>query len=117
MKSRLTLKSLHQELENMKLKTGKSTTKDTTNKSIVSPDIKNSYINNLTMKSSTLWLYIITGVLGYAHKIPIIGKLITIAGLWYGKTTIWKILVKLRKIFIVLNAIIGVYMVFKTAVY
>lgn len=77
-------------------------------------DIKNSFIQRLYMKSGTFSLYLLTGILGYAHKIPFIGRIITILGVWYGKTTIWKILVKIRKIFIVFNAIIGVYMVFKT---
>lgn len=66
------------------------------------------------MKSGAFTLYLITGILGYAHKIPIVGRLITLASLWYGKTTIWKILVKLRKVFIIFNAIIGAYLVFKT---
>lgn len=76
--------------------------------------IKNSYINNLYSKAGAFWLYIITGVLGYAHKIPVVGKVLSLLSLWYGRTTIWKILVKIRKIFIVFNAIIGVYIVFKT---
>jgi hypothetical protein len=67
------------------------------------------------MKSSAFMLYIITGLLGYAHKIPFIGRIVTLLSLWYGRTTWWKILVKMRKVFIIFNAIIGVYMVFKTA--
>jgi len=59
-------------------------------------------------------LYIISGILAYAHKIPFLGKFISILSFWYGKTTIWKILVKVRKIFIICNAIIGVLMVYKT---
>jgi hypothetical protein len=114
MKNKLTLKSLKQELENMKLKNVKPN-KVIDDTLTTGHSIKNSYINNLYSKSSALWLYIITGVLGYAHKIPIIGKLISLAGLWYGKTTIWKMLIIFRKIFIVVNAVIGVYMVFKTA--
>jgi len=113
MKNKLTLKSLQQELESLKVKAGVKTANTT--KGAVGQDIKHSYINNLHMKGSALWLYIITGVLGYAHKIPIIGRILTLAGLWYGKTTIWKILVLFRKVFIVVNAVIGVYMVFKTA--
>ena len=65
------------------------------------------------MKSGTFSLYLLTGILGYAHKIPFIGRIIAVLGVWYGKTTIWKILVKIRKTFIVFNAIIGVFMVFK----
>lgn len=85
-----------------------------THKSSVAHDIKNSYIQNLHMKSSMFLLWVISGVLAYAHKIPFIGKIITLLSFWYGKTTIWKILVKVRKLFIVFNALIGVFMVYKT---
>jgi hypothetical protein len=53
-------------------------------------------------------------VLSYGHKIPYIGRFITFIGAMYARTTIVKILIKLRKIFIVFNAIIGVYLVFKS---
>ena len=59
-------------------------------------------------------LWLITGILGYASKIPIIGRIISLLTIWYGRTTWWKILVKLRKVFITFNAIIGVFVVFKT---
>ena len=65
-------------------------------------------------ENSMLVLYIISGLIAYAHKIPLIGRLITLASLYYGKTTIWKILVKIRKAFIIFNAALGVYMVFHT---
>jgi hypothetical protein len=84
------------------------------NAEVAGHDIKGSYINRIYMKSSMLWLYIITIVLSYAHKLPYIGKIIMLLSLWYGKTTWWKILVKIRKLFIVFNAIIGVLLVFKT---
>lgn len=60
------------------------------------------------------YLWLITGILGYAHKIPYIGRIVSLLGLWYGRTTWWKILIKIRKVFIVINAIIGVYVVFKS---
>ena len=59
-------------------------------------------------------LYIISGILAYAHKIPVFGRIITLLSLWYGKTTWWKILIKIRKGFIIFNALIGVLMVYKT---
>jgi len=59
-------------------------------------------------------LYILSGIIAYAHKIPFIGRIISLASLYYGRTTIWKILVKIRKGFIIFNALIGVYMVFHT---
>jgi hypothetical protein len=84
------------------------------NAEVAGHDIKGSYINRIYMKSSMLWLYIITIILSYAHKIPYIGKIIMLLSLWYGKTTWWKILVKIRKVFIIFNALIGVLLVFKT---
>ena len=59
-------------------------------------------------------LYIISGILAYAHKIPILGRIVTLLSLWYGRTTWWKLLIKIRKTFIILNALIGVLMVYKT---
>jgi hypothetical protein len=66
------------------------------------------------MRSSMFMLWVITTVLAYAHKIPFIGRIITLLSIWYGRTTIWKILVRIRKIFIAFNALIGVYMVYKS---
>jgi hypothetical protein len=66
------------------------------------------------MKSGMFLLWLITAVYSYAHKIPFIGKIITLASFYYGRTTIWKVLVKLRKLIVTFNAVIGVYMVFKT---
>lgn len=66
------------------------------------------------MKSSMFMLWLITGVLSYAHKIPFIGRILTLLSMYYGRTTIWKILIKLRKAFVAFNAIIGVYMVYKS---
>jgi hypothetical protein len=59
-------------------------------------------------------LYIFTGILAYAHKIPLLGRVISLITFWYGKTTWWRMLVKIRKIFIIVNAIIGILMVYKT---
>jgi hypothetical protein len=65
-------------------------------------------------ENSMLLLYVLSGIIAYAHKIPLIGKIITLASLYYGRTTWWKILIKIRKLFIIFNAIIGVVMVFNT---
>jgi hypothetical protein len=70
---------------------------------------------NIKLRENSMFLlYLISGVLAYAHKIPFIGKIISLLGIWYGKTTIWKILIKIRKVFIIFNAILGVLMVYKT---
>jgi hypothetical protein len=66
------------------------------------------------MKSSMFYLWLVTGILGYGSKIPIVKKIIGLLSLWYGKTTIWKILIKLRKLFVIFNALIGMMVVFKT---
>jgi hypothetical protein len=116
--NKLTLKSLKQELENMKLKSGSSKVKKSNEsiptKGVVGHDIKNSYVNRLYMKSGALWLYLITGIISYGHKIPYIGRIISIIAAMYARTTIMKILTKVRKIFIIFNALIGVYLVFKS---
>ena len=117
---KITLKSLQQELENLKSHSSSKITKNNKSKPAIltkggiGHDIKNSFIQRLYMKSGAFSLYLITGILGYAHKLPFIGKIIGILAAWYGKTTIWKMLVKIRKIFIVMNAIIGVFVVFKS---
>lgn len=117
--NKITLKSLKQELENIKVKSStkasKKVTPEVINKGAIGHDIKNSYINRMFLRSSGFGLYLITGILGYAHKIPFIGRIISALGLYYGRTTIWKILVKVRKMFIIINAMIGVFLVFKTA--
>ena len=100
--NKLTLKALQKELD--LLKSQKSN----------APEIKDSYIKNLFQKSSMFHLWLITAILGYARKLPFISKLVSVLSLWYGKTTWWKILVKIRKVFIIFNAIIGVFVVFKT---
>lgn len=123
--NKLTLKALKEELENLKksktsLKVTPSSIKRTTdtqnsnNSEVAGHDIKGSYINRIYMKGSMFWLYIITGVLSYAHKLPYIKKLISLLALWYGRTTWWKILIKVRKMFIIFNAMIGLMIVIKT---
>src|ERR1700753_97381 len=111
--NKLTLKSLQQELERIKAAKTSSQNNKTDN-SAIGHDIKDSYIQRLYMRSSGMWLFLITGILGYAHKIPIIRKVLAIIGFWYGKSSWWKILIKIRKMFILFNALIGVIVVFKT---
>jgi hypothetical protein len=95
MKNKLTLKALKQELDLIKArssKNGKNTVAAPpgveSHKSSVAHDIKNSYIQNLTMKSSMLYLWLITAVIGYAHKLPYIGRIIGFLSIVYGRTTI-----------------------------
>jgi hypothetical protein len=49
------------------------------------------------------------------HKIiPFISKIVTLLSLYYGRTTFWKLLLKIRKAFVFINAVLGVWMVYKS---
>jgi len=113
MKNKLTLKVLKQELEQLKASKSKLPV-ETHNSNIGGQGIKGSYIQNLHMKSSMFYLWLLSWVIFFMHKIPFIGRITTLLSLYYGRTTIWKILVKVRKVFVIFNAIIGVYMVYHT---
>jgi hypothetical protein len=100
--NKLTLKALKHELDLIKASKAQHTMSKIVEK------------QSLYQRSSMFYLWLFTGVLGYIHKIPIIGRVITLLSLWYGKSNWWKLLVYSRKLFIILNAIIGVFVVFKT---
>jgi len=110
--NKVTLKMLQMQMEELKAAKGKGTT---------STPIKESYIKKVTYE--ILNVYVMGILLGicFSPQNSIYIKIIRICftglapqGPWYGKTTWWKILVRLRKLFILFNAAIGVYMVFKT---
>lgn len=115
---KLTLKALKAELDN--LKSSKSSKGAATkapiesHKSSVAHDIKNSYIQNLHMRSSMYYLWLISWVIYFANKIPYLSRIVGFLSLIYGRTTWWKILMKVRRLFVVFNAIIGMYVVYKT---
>lgn len=52
---------------------------------------------------AALWIF--STILTYAHKLPVISKIIKLLAMWYGRTTWWTVLVKSRKMFVVLNAL------------
>ena len=111
--NRPTIKSLQHEIELLKAERLLENNRKT-NSSPNAQDIKHSYIKNLFQQSSMFYLWLLTGILGYATKIPFIGRIITLFGVWYGRTTWWKILVKIRKLFVIFNALLGVLVVFNT---
>lgn len=86
MNNKLTLKALKAELDQLKASGAKGKVENL--KSSVAHDIKNSYIQNLHMKSSMFYLWLITGVLGYVHKIPLISRIISLLSVYYGRTTL-----------------------------
>jgi hypothetical protein len=100
----LTLKELQRELEDLKKN------KNSINL-VEQPQSKNK--TPLLTRASAPILFIITSLLSYGHKIPMVSKLINILSIWYGRTTWWKLLITLRKVFIVVNALIGIYTVLK----
>jgi hypothetical protein len=110
--NKLTLKALKQELEN--LKKSNTVSPAETHKSSVAHDIKNSYIQNLHMKSSMFYWWLISWGIFFIRKFPFLSKVVGALSLIYGKTTWWQLLVKIRKLFIIFNAAIGMYMVYKT---
>jgi hypothetical protein len=109
----LSLKSLQQELEALK-SAQQVHNNNHPHTDVAGHDIKGSYINRIYMKSSSVLLFLLSGLLSYGHRLPFIGKIVTILSLWYGRTTWWRILIQLRKVFVVFNALIGVYVVFKS---
>jgi hypothetical protein len=94
----LSLKALREEIEH--LKASKQTN------FLPDPQVKHGLSPKLT------FLFIITTLITYAHKIPFVSRIIKLLSLWYGRTTWWKMLISIRKIFIIINAIIGVFTVF-----
>jgi hypothetical protein len=68
------------------------------------------------MKSSLMMLWIFSWIIALANRLPMIRYLIGLLSIWYGRTTWWKILVRVlsisRKSFIVFNALIGIYVVY-----
>lgn len=101
-KQKLTLKQLKADLDTLKK-----------SKSALIPDVNKSRMVNIFKQSSMLHLWLITAILGYARKLPFISKIINMLSLWYGRTTWWQILGKLRKGFVICNALIGILIMFK----
>nr|YP_010170376.1 hypothetical protein K8K84_mgp094 [Phanerochaete carnosa]QRZ60358.1 hypothetical protein [Phanerochaete carnosa] len=110
----LSLKALQAELEQLKyynkLNSQSSQTVTTEAKG------KQNVVTRFYTRSSMGLLWVISLIIGYAHKIPFISKIITALALWYGRTTWCQMLIKIRKAFVVFNAIIGVLAVFKKQV-
>ena len=125
-KNNLSLKKLQEEIEQLKSGNDSHNKKDSHDKKDSHQkddhaDKHHDSNQNITirmMRSSVipgvigLYWWLITAIISYGHKIPMVSKLINMLSLWYGRTTWWKMLASLRKVFIVINAIIGVFTVF-----
>src|SRR5437868_12021919 len=107
-KNKLTMKSLQKQLEEIKAYNDKNINSKV--KKVEEIDSKSTITH---MKSSLFIMQLISGILVLGNKIPIIKKIVSLLIIYYGKTSIWKILLISRKIFIIINAIIGVFTVFK----
>lgn len=108
-KNKLTLKSLQQQLED--LKKYKAT--------VIDPKVNK--VEQVVTKSTTTNLkgiglipfQVLSLILTNLHKVPLINILVDKLRKYYGRTSIWHILILFRKIIIIINAIIGLYFVFK----
>lgn len=73
-------------------------------------------IHSSSSNVSTLFLWIITGLISYGHKLPVISSLVV--ELLYLRihrySPWWKILANIRKAFVVFNAIIGILTILST---
>ena len=78
---------------------------------------KSSNINIEVRKGGMPSLLLLSTILTYVNKIPLLDKVITYIGKRYAKYTWLQLLIYLRKCFIVFNAIIGVITVFKITGY
>ena len=121
-KNNLSLKQLQAELEQLKNARKDSHDKKDFHSKDDHTDKHNDSNQNITIRmfrrsmipgALALYWWLITAVIRYGDKIPIVSKFINILSLWYGRTTWWKILISVRKAFVIFNAIIGVFTVFK----
>jgi hypothetical protein len=111
---KLTLKSLQQQLNEIKALKANNPLMVRAPITPVTPVIPVTSVNgeNKAVKSSLLHFQLLSWLLIFINKIPFINRFSNALKIYYAKTTIWKILVKLRKIFIIFNAVVGVYTVF-----
>lgn len=94
-KSKLTMKALQAQLNELKVNKGKV------------QEV------NQPMRSSFAYMYVLSWILFLANKLPFLAKIAGLLRLYYGRTSFWRMIIIARKLFIVLNAIIGVYAVLK----
>ena len=114
----LSLKALHAELEQLKSNNLNSQTQATQGAGVNTDSTGNQKIITRLYKQSSFFLFWLLGVIiTYAHKIPFVSKIVTVLSMWYGRTSWWQLLVKLSKIFVILNALIGVITVFYENLY
>lgn len=65
------------------------------------------------IRGSLLGMHPVALFLLLANKLPFINRITKRLQAYYGRTSIWRMLVIFRKIFIAMNAVIGVYTVFR----
>ena len=111
MNSKQQLKELRTQIKNLKLQKEEvlKATKPATATQKVITTKKGNKKTTTTFKFTAfpfppIWL--LTTIITYAHKIPIISRIFRRIGIWYGRTTWLKLLLKIRKWFVYLNALI-----------
>ena len=108
--NKLTLKLLQDKLDKLEKSVPSGSDENSNNK-----DSENIIVR--IRKGGAPMLFILSTLLTYANRIPIINRLIGYITKRYAKTTWLLMLIKLRKLFVIINAIIGVITVFKISGY
>lgn len=104
--NKLTLKSMQSQIDSL-LKQNQALTNEKNENIIV----------RLYKKLTSPAMLVFTTLIAYGHKIPFISKYITFLSIWFGRTSWWRILVRIRKAFVIFNAIIGAFTVYKLTGY
>ena len=119
--NRLSLKSLEQKLEQLAKENAKKEVpeylerrKDSHRKD---DNSNNENIIVRIRKGGAPMLFILSTILAYANRIPIINRLTGYITMKYANTSWLQLLIRLRKLFIIFNAVIGIITVFKVTGY
>jgi len=104
------MKSLQKQLDD--LKSNNIIKKDEINKTNNMVDNKVNKKPLLSMSPLAI-LYLFTAFFSLLNKVPGVNRMISVLNVIYGRTTLWKLLVLTRKLIITLNAVIGVFFVYK----
>lgn len=100
---RLTLKHVHEKLNNLQAQVLANT----------APTTPQQGNKKNVLKSSLGILYVLSCIGFIINKIPFLAKYSQSIKLFMGKASLWTILVILRKVFITMNALIGLWLMFK----
>ena len=114
----ITLKALQEKLDKLeKVNKTNSNKNDQNRDSEITPGKDNVIVKISKCAIGLPFIFIISTILTYSNKIPMINKITSYIAKKYAKTEWLMLFIKLRKLFIIFNAIIGVITVFKVTCY